>query len=208
MKYNRPGTARINVILGAAIILAGAFSAFGQKEFAISLIQGDQNMSAYEGQVVNASGIVTARTRTGFFLQTPDDKVDSNPNTSEGIFVYTKTEPEADAAIGSMIVVSGKVEEFRPRTEPASLPVTSSLVTQRRLARTPMVSPITAASPTTFQGLFTMYSWVASAVHLALSFTAVRASSRRDLASVSLTPILVRAAANSSAVELATSCSR
>ncbi|MBK7511771.1 MAG: hypothetical protein IPI76_05855 [Chloracidobacterium sp.] len=124
MKYNRPGTARINVILGAAIILAGAFSAFGQKEFAISLIQGDKNMSAYEGQVVKASGIVTARTRTGFFLQTPDDKVDSNPNTSEGIFVYTKTEPEADAAIGSMIVVSGKVEEFRPRTEPASLPVT------------------------------------------------------------------------------------
>ncbi|HRA41216.1 MAG TPA: hypothetical protein PK108_11720, partial [Pyrinomonadaceae bacterium] len=120
MKYNRPGTARINVILGAAIILAGAFSAFGQKEFAISLIQGDKNMSAYEGQVVKASGIVTARTRTGFFLQTPDDKVDSNPNTSEGIFVYTKTEPEADAAIGSMIVVSGKVEEFRPRTKPAS----------------------------------------------------------------------------------------
>ncbi len=124
MKNHRPGFARINVILGAAIILAGAFSAFGQREFAISLIQGDKNMSGYEGQQVKASGIVTARTRTGFFLQTPDDKADSNPNTSEGIFVYTKTEPEADAAIGNLIVVSGRVEEFRPRAEPASLPIT------------------------------------------------------------------------------------
>ena len=124
MKNHRPGFARINVILGAAIILAGAFSAFGQREFAISLIQGDKNMSGYEGQQVKASGIVTARTRTGFFLQTPDDKADSNPNTSEGIFVYTKTEPDADAAIGNLIVVSGRVEEFRPRAEPASLPIT------------------------------------------------------------------------------------
>ena len=34
---------------------------------------------------------------------------------------------------------------------------------------TPMISPMTAASPTTFQGLSIMYSWVASAVCLALS---------------------------------------
>ena len=42
----------------------------------------------------------------------------------QGIFVYTDPEPETDEAIGSMIVVSGKVEEFRPRTEPASWPFT------------------------------------------------------------------------------------
>jgi len=117
-------TAFKGAVLGAAIILAGAFSAFAQKEFAISVIQGDKNMSLYERQNVKTTGIVTARTRSGFYLQTPDDKVDSNPNTSEGIFVYTKTEPEGEAAIGNLIVVSGTVEEFRPRAEPDSLPIT------------------------------------------------------------------------------------
>lgn len=124
MNRKYTGSPRFSLVLGAAFILAGAFSAFGQKEIAISLIQGEKNMSPYERQVVKASGIVTARTKSGFFIQTPDDKVDSNPNTSEGIFVFTKTEPPSDAAVGNLVVVSGSVEEFRPRAEQASLPIT------------------------------------------------------------------------------------
>ena len=122
---NRATVSAVNrSIIGAALLLAGAFSVNAQKEFAISIIQGEKNMSSYDRQIVKTSGIVTARTRTGFFIQTSDDRVDSNPNTSEGIFVYTKTEPDGSVEIGNMVVVSGAVEEFRPRTEPDSLPLT------------------------------------------------------------------------------------
>ena len=100
------------------------FPAFAQKDLSIAAIQGDKNVSPYENETVRVTGVVTARTRTGFFLQTPDDKIDNNPATSEGIFVFTKTEPPGEAAVGNIVSVTGTVEEFRPRSEQASLPVT------------------------------------------------------------------------------------
>ena len=124
MRTKSTGITRIHAVLGAAIILVGAFAAFGQKEYSIAIIQGDKNMSAYAGQSLRATGIVTARTRSGFFIQTPDKLADSNPNTSEGIFVFTKNEPVADAAIGSLVSITGMVTEYRPKAEPATLPIT------------------------------------------------------------------------------------
>lgn len=103
-----------------------------QKDHAIAAIQGDKNISPHEGSHVRVTGIVTARTRTGFFVQTPDDKIDQDPNTSEGIFVYTKTEPEGEAVIGNLVSVTGTVIEFRPRAEPGSLPVTEISVEKGR----------------------------------------------------------------------------
>ena len=101
-----------------------SLAVFAQKTRPISEIQGDKNVSPLENQQVRVSGIVTARTRNGFFVQTPDDKTDNNPNTSEGIYVYTKTEPPGEATIGNLISVTGKVEEFYPKQEPLSLPIT------------------------------------------------------------------------------------
>ena len=98
--------------------------AFAQKELSIAAVQGDKNVSPYENESVRVTGVITARTRTGFFLQTPDEKADGNPATSEGIFVFTKTEPPGEAAIGNIVSITGTVEEFRPRSEQASLPVT------------------------------------------------------------------------------------
>jgi predicted extracellular nuclease len=57
-------------------------------------------------------------------LQSPDDKTDDNPATSEGIYVFTKSEPTGEAAVGNLISVTGTVEEFRPKQEPLSLPLT------------------------------------------------------------------------------------
>jgi predicted extracellular nuclease len=76
------------LVLSLFVFVTGAAA---QKNRLISDIQGEKNTSLYVGENVRVSGIVTARTRTGFFLQTPDNKVDNNPNTSEGIFVFTKT---------------------------------------------------------------------------------------------------------------------
>lgn len=95
-----------------------------QKDRAIGEVQGDKNVSPLDGQTAKLTGIVTARTRTGFFLQSPDDKTDNNPATSEGIFVYTKSEPGIEATVGNLISVTGTITEFRPKAEPASLPIT------------------------------------------------------------------------------------
>lgn len=113
----------------AALLLFVAISFFSvsanaQKNRAISEVQGDKNASAFEGEQAKISGIVTARTRSGFFIQTPDDKTDNNPLTSEGIFVFTKTEPGVEAAIGNLVSVTGTISEFRPPQQLLSLPIT------------------------------------------------------------------------------------
>jgi len=109
----------------AALFTLGQTSVFAQKELAISAIQGDGVASPYERQQVKTSGVVTARRRDGFFLQTPDGKDDKDPKTSEGIYVFTKDAPSADAAIGSLISITGQVQEFRPRAaNGATLPIT------------------------------------------------------------------------------------
>ena len=70
-------------------------SAFAQSELPIATIQGKANLSEYASREVRATGVVTAITRTGFFIQTPDDKADNDPMTSEGVFVFTREEPRA-----------------------------------------------------------------------------------------------------------------
>src|SRR5688572_7765485 len=117
----RPGLRIFALLLLPAIF---AVSGHAQKELPVSAVQGDKNISPVEGQQVRVSGIVTARIRSGFFIQTPDAKADPNPATSEGIFVFTKNEPPADAAIGNEVAVAGKVEEFRHRNEPYGLTIT------------------------------------------------------------------------------------
>ncbi len=105
-------------------ILFFVSNAAAQKDRAIGEVQGDKNVSPFAGQSVRLTGIVTARLKGGFFLQTPDDKTDGNPNTSEGIYVFTKSEPSGEATVGNLIVVTGTVEEFRPKQGPMSLPIT------------------------------------------------------------------------------------
>lgn len=100
------------------------FDVAAQRARLISDIQGNKNYSAYEREWLRTSGVVTARTRNGFFIQTPDDKVDSDPNTSEAIFVFTRNEPTAEATIGNFVTVSGTIGEFSPAADPGSLPIT------------------------------------------------------------------------------------
>jgi len=105
-------------------VLLFATDASAQKDRAIGEVQGEKNASPFVGDSVRLTGIVTARLKTGFFLQSPDDKTDGNPVTSEGIYVFTKSEPSGEAAIGNLISVTGTVEEYRPKQEPMSLPIT------------------------------------------------------------------------------------
>lgn len=111
-------------LLFLCIVVLSVSAVFSQKDYSIAAIQGDKNISTVEREMVRVSGIVTARTRTGFFIQTPDDQVDNNPLTSEGIFIFTKNAPPDDAVAGNRVTVSGRVVEFRPRNDAASLTIT------------------------------------------------------------------------------------
>jgi len=101
-----------------------ASAAAAQKNRLISDIQGDKNTSPYVKEAARVTGIVTARVRNGFFIQTPDDKTDGNPNTSEGLFIFTSTEPGGEATIGNLVSVTGTIDEFTPNAQPLSLPIT------------------------------------------------------------------------------------
>lgn len=110
----------------AAVTCAAVFAPFAaaQKSLPIAAIQGDQNQSPHAGETVSTRGIVTARVKNGFYIQTPDAETDKNPNTSEGVFVFSQSEPPSDAAIGNMVSIAGNVVEFVPRNAPLSLPLT------------------------------------------------------------------------------------
>ncbi|HEX6623324.1 MAG TPA: hypothetical protein VF064_06395 [Pyrinomonadaceae bacterium] len=98
-------------------------------------IQGNGASSPLAGQSVTTTGIVTLlRTgsnagggaASGFFLQSPDAAVDADPNTSQGIFVFTSsvptyTSPATPVAVGDELTVTGTVVEFNGLTEIGSV---------------------------------------------------------------------------------------
>jgi uncharacterized protein len=89
---------------------------------AIHDIQGSGARSPFEGQRVQTEGIVIARKSNGFFMQTAE--ADGDPNTSEGVFVFTSSAPPAAAAVGNDLLVVAGVQEFSPSADPNSPPST------------------------------------------------------------------------------------
>ncbi len=106
-------------------------------------IQGNGSMSPLAGQVVTTSGIVTGSKSNGFFIQEPSP--DADPNTSEGVFVFTSSTPPAGAAIGNNVTVTGTVVEFIPAQEPNSPPLTelSSPTVSVNSTGNPLPAPVT-----------------------------------------------------------------
>ena len=75
-------------------------------------IQGAGHISPKNGQAVqNIPGIVTALRSNGFYMQ--DNAPDSNPATSEGIFVFRSSNTSPTVAVGDSVIVGGTVSEFR-----------------------------------------------------------------------------------------------
>lgn len=111
------------ILFFLTVFLSFSFAAVA-KPRPISEIQGDKQLSPLEGKTVEVQGIVTARVRNGFYIQTPDGQDDKNPKTSEAVLVFTGKEPSSDATIGNLVEVSGTIVEFRPKSEPVTLPIT------------------------------------------------------------------------------------
>ena len=86
---------------------------------AIHTIQAGAPKTAYLGQIVTTTGIVTAIRTTGFYLQARDSAQDADATTSEGIFVVTGASPSI--VVGNELTVTGTV---RASSASAATPAT------------------------------------------------------------------------------------
>lgn len=121
----------VRLFLFGVVALFCASPAAAQRDRLICDIQGDKNVSPYAKETARVNGIVTARIKNGFFIQMADDKGDKNPATSDGIFVFTNSEPDEGAAIGNLVSVTGYIDEYTPRG-PVSLSITQISMTKGR----------------------------------------------------------------------------
>ena len=108
-------------------------------------IQGNGASSPIVGSSVTIRGIVTGVKSNGFFVQEEDVDADADPNTSEGIFVFTSSTPPPAAAFTSQVQVSGTVSEFVPSSDPQQPPsteLTSPTVVQLLPPGQPLPTPV------------------------------------------------------------------
>jgi predicted extracellular nuclease len=88
--------------------------------------------SPYVGQTVNVRGVVTELTHeganNGFYLQNSAATADSDPSSSDGIFVFIGSFPDLKngyvPVVGDELALTGKVSEFQGMTELGSATAT------------------------------------------------------------------------------------
>lgn len=123
----------------ALLLLSICVARLSAQVLPISQVQGSGSRSPLEGQEVEVQGVITGVAATGFFLQDPNP--DGDPATSEGLFVYTRTTPQL--AVGEVVRVSGRVQEYVPTADPYSPPFTELVNPQfERLGRQPLPEPV------------------------------------------------------------------
>jgi uncharacterized repeat protein (TIGR01451 family) len=82
---------------------------------AIHDIQGSSITSPLAGERVSTIGVVTGVKSNGFFIQAQQG--DGDPQTSEGVFVYTGSSLPSAAGVGNLVSVIGTVQEYQSMTE-------------------------------------------------------------------------------------------
>jgi uncharacterized protein len=95
----RTGTATINVTVNQPAVVATP----------IHTIQGSGDTSPMVGQIATMTGIVTAIRTSGFYLEAPQAEWDSDPATSEAIYVYGGT---TGLVAGDAVQVTGTISEY------------------------------------------------------------------------------------------------
>jgi uncharacterized protein len=115
-------------------------------------IQGNGDTSPLVGQSVTTKGIVTGVKSNGYFIEAPDVEWDADPNTSEGVFVFTSSAPPAAAVVGNLVSVVGTVQEFIPSSDtfsPATTEISGSPVTSLISSGNPLPTAITLTTADT-----------------------------------------------------------
>jgi predicted extracellular nuclease len=159
--------------------VAGDCTNPGGLALAIHDIQGPGVASPYVDQRVTTDGIVTGRKSNGFFLQTPDALADTDPATSEGVFVFTGSAVPAAAVVGNDVSVTGTVQEFQPA---AGSPTTTE-ITGPTVAVLSTGNPLPAAidlngAPTASGDFYQLERYEGMRVHIA-SLTVVEGTGGR-----------------------------
>lgn len=127
-----------------------SFNTLSTAPLPIHTIQGAGTISAYVGQMQTVQGIVTASFQTGglggFYVQAAETDYDSDPATSEGLFVFNTSFP---VSVGDVVKVSGTVAEFgsAPSTQTELTSVT--YVTKLGTAALPAPAELTLPFATT-----------------------------------------------------------
>lgn len=123
LKYTKPITINQDTVLKAVVKAAdGAFSEVKTFEYEVTDkirihdIQGGNHKTSFANQTVQGiEGIVTyifeLKGAQYFTIQTPDEEVDNNPFTSEGIHVYAGS-AGYDVKVGDKVAVTGTVSEY------------------------------------------------------------------------------------------------
>jgi hypothetical protein len=74
-------------------------------------IQGQDDSSPYEGQIVSTTGIVTGNFGSNYFLQ-------DGPGAWNGLFIY---DPGRNPSVGDSLVLTGTIDEYYEKTEMKSI---------------------------------------------------------------------------------------
>jgi uncharacterized protein len=132
------GALALAVSVGA--VVSGVASAAAPAR--IHEIQGSAHVSPLAGQEVSkVPGVVTGVGERGYWMQDPQP--DSDPATSEALFVFTDTAPTVK--VGENVEVNGSVTEFRPGGKDtnnlAGTQVTQSAVKVRKRKRFAVPDP-------------------------------------------------------------------
>lgn len=129
------GVVRLAPILFVTISLAGCGQGSGSSpasplqtgaaSASIAEIQGSGAVSPLAGMPVIVSGIVSgdfqnndaddAGNLGGFYIQ--DDTPDSDPASSEGVFVFDGNDPKTDVDVGDRVTIHGTVSEYFGETQ-------------------------------------------------------------------------------------------
>lgn len=103
-----------------ALLILALFAWTAPHRVTIMDIQGRGHTSPLDGDTVTTTGVVTVVTRDGYYLQDPLG--DNDPETSDGLFVYTGAVTPFSA--GDRVRATGAVHEYRPGNHPHNLTVT------------------------------------------------------------------------------------
>ncbi|GGM08860.1 ExeM/NucH family extracellular endonuclease [Deinococcus aerophilus] len=135
----------------------------------ISTVQGSGSASPLVNQTVTVRGIVTLDAQSGlggFFVQ--DLTPDADPQTSEGLFVYTASAPQPVKA-GEVVEVSGTVKEFFASTQLDTVTTVTSCGEMTLPAATTVSYPL--ASPDALEAVEGMLVRVTTPMTVTNTFT-------------------------------------
>jgi len=101
---------RLTLMLVLLLVVAGSAQA-QTPVVEIFEIQGAGHISPFVGQTVTTQGVVTAVGFDGYYVQTPDSRIDGDPHTSDGMFVFKfGSKPN----VGDEVELTDTVTEFIP----------------------------------------------------------------------------------------------